>query len=29
MPWIENVAATDVSTKFHYDAGVASIVSLT
>ena len=26
MPWIENVAATDVSTKFHHDAGENSML---
>jgi len=26
MPWIENVAATDVSTRFHHDAGPNSML---
>jgi predicted protein tyrosine phosphatase len=26
MPWIENVAASDVSTKFHHDAGENSML---
>ena len=26
MPWIENVAATDVSTRFHHDAGENSML---
>lgn len=26
MPWIENVAATDISTRFHHDAGDNSML---